>query len=80
MDDWNHSIPYCHKVKVDAIEGPDTAPIINYPVLVKGATEEGMSIVIQGRLQKSGIILAAVNIYSLFSARSCVPISSSSSS
>ena len=56
MDDWNHSIPYCYKVKVYALEGPDTAPFINYPVLVKGTTEEGKKVVIQEQLQTTGII------------------------
>ena len=54
MDDWNHSIPYCRKVKVYAQEGPDTAPFIDYPVHIKGTTEEGMSIIIQEQLQTTG--------------------------
>ena len=69
MDDWNHSIPYCRKVKVYAQEGPDTAPFINYLVPVKGTTEEGMSVAIQEQLQTPGVILAAADSkYSLFSA------------
>ena len=59
MDDWNHSIPYCRKVKVTAKEGRNTAPFIDYPVLVKGTTEEDMSIVIQGELQTSGTCIDA---------------------
>ena len=56
VDDWNHSIPYCRKVKVIAQEGPDTASFIDYPVLIRGTTEKGMSIVIQEQLQTTGII------------------------
>ena len=54
VDEWNHSIPYCRKVKVYAQEGPDTAPFIDYPVHIKGTTEEGMSIIIQEQLQTTG--------------------------
>ena len=60
MDDWNHSIPYCRKVNVDALEQPDTAPVFIYPVLVRGITEEGMKITIRGRLQTSGIMIYSV--------------------
>ena len=60
MDDWNHSIPYCRKVKVYAQEGPDTAPFINYPVFVRGTTEDGMRVVIQEQLQTTGIMSAVL--------------------
>ena len=63
VDDWNHSIPYCRKVQVYALEEPDTASFINYPVLVKGTTEENISIVIQERLQATGIGFT-VNLFS----------------
>ena len=85
MDEWNHSIPYCRQVKVDALEQPDTAPVINYSVPVRGTTEEDMSVSIQGRLQTSGNYDSSCSIIINYSdyfilSRSCVATSSSSSS